>query len=112
MVRYAKLPCGKLTDVGVIEMKTKAFLRISVTLPLLLTAFGEENPYYAGKDNPLVQLGSQRVLKTIDYPGWFLYPIMPREVRQRLVDLYTTREFLRSFDESTKTAPATKYNYA
>src|SRR5262249_52993317 len=33
------------------------------------------------------------------------------EVRQRLVDLYTTREFLRSFDESIKAAPATKYSY-
>jgi hypothetical protein len=77
-----------------------------------LAAFGESNPYYAGNENPLVRLGAQRIWKGIDYPAWFQYPGIRRDVREQLVDSYTTREFLSSFDESANAAPATKWNNA
>jgi len=57
-----------------------------------------------------VKLGAQRVMKTINYPDWFLWPAMPNEVRQELVDRYTTRAYLVSFDQSAANAPATKWN--
>src|SRR5437899_1049712 len=59
------------------------------------------NQYYADTKHPLVRLGAQRVFKTISYPDWFLWPVMSKDVRQQLVDSYTTREFLVSFDRST-----------
>jgi hypothetical protein len=71
-----------------------------------------QNPYYAGGNNPLVTLGGQRVWNGIHYPDWFQYPAIPTRIRQQLIDDYTTREFLASFDRSARDAPATKYNDA
>ena len=73
-------------------------------------AESNQSQYYAGKDNPLVSLGAQRVLKTINYPDWFLWPAMSKDVRQELVDSYTTRAYLISFDQSAANAPSTKWN--
>jgi hypothetical protein len=72
-----------------------------------VAAYGaDQNQYYAGTENPLVKLGTQRVMKTINYPDWFQYPGIPADVRQKVVDSYTTREFLVAFDQADKTTPA------
>jgi hypothetical protein len=80
--------------------------------PPQLSSAKSANSYYAGNENPLVMLGAKRVVTTINYPDWFLWPAMSKDVRQQLVDSYTTREFLLSFDQSATNAPATKYNNA
>ena len=50
----------------------------SVGLFLVLLAYPvgySSSDLYAGKDNPLVQLGVEHVLKNIDYPnGFFIRP--------------------------------------
>ena len=76
------------------------------TFLLVRLVAGEQNRYYAGKDNALVQLGAQRVLNLITYPAWFQYPNIPPAVRQQLVDNYTTRAFLLAFDKGDETTPA------
>jgi len=79
---------------------------------MILHGQSNQTRYYAGGDNPLVKLGGQRVWNGIDYPDWFQYPAIPTQIRQQLIDDYTAREFLASFDKSASGAPATKYNNA
>lgn len=67
---------------------------------------------YAGSDNPLVRMGVERVWKGIDYPLWFQYPNIPIDIRQQIVDDFTTREILASLERSYNDAPATKYTTA
>lgn len=90
----------------------RCVIMLAGALMSLSTAWSQNNQYYAGNGNPLVKLGAQRVMKTINYPDWFLWPAMPKDVRQQLVDDYTTREYLLSFDKSAANAPASKYNDA